>query len=61
MCIRDRISKLQIVAHIASSRGARPPWTPRRAPPAFPPARFVVTIRFSAQNDADSPGRGLGG
>eukprot|EP00969_Alexandrium_andersonii_P198457 8764698-Alexandrium_andersonii.AAC.1 len=35
-----------------------PPW---KAPPARPPACFAVTIGFSAQHDAESPGRGLGG
>eukprot|EP00969_Alexandrium_andersonii_P186216 8226925-Alexandrium_andersonii.AAC.1 len=49
------------VAHAASFRGAPPPGPPREAPPGRPPACFVVTIGFSARNDAEPPGRGLAG
>eukprot|EP00969_Alexandrium_andersonii_P284583 12580760-Alexandrium_andersonii.AAC.1 len=37
---------------------ARPP-TLRKAHPARPQACFVVTVGFSMQNDAETPGRGL--
>eukprot|EP00969_Alexandrium_andersonii_P075803 3341749-Alexandrium_andersonii.AAC.1 len=56
-----RISGCRIVARIASSPGSSAPRTPREAPPARPPACFVVTIRFNAQSDAEPPGRGLAG
>eukprot|EP00969_Alexandrium_andersonii_P153423 6784233-Alexandrium_andersonii.AAC.1 len=41
-----------------SSRGGRAPWTPREAPPARLPARFVVTVGFGVQNDTEPHRRG---
>eukprot|EP00969_Alexandrium_andersonii_P374068 15485362-Alexandrium_andersonii.AAC.1 len=35
------------------SRGGSPPRTLRKAPPARPPARFVVRIGLSAQTGAE--------
>eukprot|EP00969_Alexandrium_andersonii_P350199 15432729-Alexandrium_andersonii.AAC.1 len=38
---------------VSSPGGSAPPGPPRDEPPARPPAGFVVTIGFSAQNDAE--------
>eukprot|EP00969_Alexandrium_andersonii_P055464 2444053-Alexandrium_andersonii.AAC.1 len=57
MCIRD-----SSWSHIASPRGggsAPPDPLPRKAPPARPPARFVITVGFSAQKNTKPPGRGF--
>eukprot|EP00969_Alexandrium_andersonii_P287970 12730923-Alexandrium_andersonii.AAC.1 len=43
----------------SSPGGFAPPGPPREAPPACPPAHFVVAIGLSAQNDAEPPGRDL--
>eukprot|EP00969_Alexandrium_andersonii_P266984 11798859-Alexandrium_andersonii.AAC.1 len=56
MCIRDSSCGCGLPGWL---RPRGPP--PREAPLVRPPARFVVAIGFSAQNDGEPPGRGLQG